>query len=171
MIKLLKVLCGLGAPISLPASDEILCTDIDQLRDLDPRERLPRLRKAKREALCLHLENHVTAISDAAGRDQVLADMLLGGFIGSDDPSTPYSHATLYQSFYGKPLSAEQITRWTCRAMHAARRVPFPDQAASTVRLPAASITLRRRMVSAGGRTNFPAPVGGRQLHSHPSLA
>ncbi len=125
--RLVVSICDLGAPISLPAPNEILCADLEQLRGLAPRQRMVRLRAAKREALRQYLADCVDQIAEASGSDDGQAATLLGGFIADDfvgrddDRTTPRSHATLALHFYGAPLPDKDIRRWTRMAVAAAR--------------------------------------------------
>jgi hypothetical protein len=109
----------LGAPISLPASDDVLCIDLDLRPSV--------LRKAKRHALHQYLCECVDEIAKASGDPDADATMLLMGFIGDDSSSTPRSHATLHQQFYGKRLSPTEIQRWSRFALGAARAPVGPD--------------------------------------------
>jgi hypothetical protein len=133
--RLIEVLFELGAPISLPAADELLCADLQQLQDVGPHRRLRCLQKAKDEALRQYLADCIDQISAAAECDDGSAAMLLGGFIaddftGRDEQSTPRAHATLVQYFYGKPLSHGQIRNWT-RLARAAAKAPNAEDRAS----------------------------------------
>jgi hypothetical protein len=128
--RLVEFLTDLGAPFRL-APDNLLCLDIGWPVD---REHLKQIRLAKSEALRRYLDDRVDEIREAAEDDDGWhVEMLLGGFIQDDFPgrseqSTPRSHATLAQQFYGKPLPAAEIRRWTRLAISAAAR---PDNAAA----------------------------------------
>jgi hypothetical protein len=126
---LVEKLFELGAPISLPASDDVLCMDLELLFLVPARQRMAVLRKAKREALQQYLCDCVDEIAEAAGDPNSDPATLLNGFIGNDSPSTPRSHATLQQRFYDKLLSPSEIRRWSRLALGAAHLPVHPDRA------------------------------------------
>lgn len=134
--RLTEVLFELGAPILLPAADELLCADLQPLQDVDPARRLCFLQKAKDEALRQYLADCIDQISAAAELDDGSAAVLLGGFIaddftGRDEQSTPRAHATLALRFYGEPLPPDQIRKWTRLARAAAKAPNARDRAAA----------------------------------------
>jgi hypothetical protein len=125
---LVEKLFELGAPISLSASDAILCEDIELLRQMEPVQRRAALRKAKRDALQQYLCDCIDQIAEAAGDGRLDLETLLGGFVGTDSPVTPVTHATLHQQFYGAPLSTRDIERWNRLANAAAQQPTGEDR-------------------------------------------
>lgn len=127
--RLVEKLCELGAPIEIPASDEILCRDLDVLVAVDPKRRMKTLQRAKREALRQYLADCVDQIAEASAGDAGEVRTLLGGFIGIEGESTtPPSHATLSLEFYGDRLPAKDVTRWTKLALAAAQPPSAADR-------------------------------------------
>lgn len=129
---LVQFLVNLGAPFRL-APDHLLCVDFGWPVD---REHLGLIRRAKKEALLLYLDDCVDAIREAAEDENGIADILLGGFIhdpfeGRDEASTPRAQAILVQHFYGKPLSRSDVRKWIRIAVAAAKPIIIQDRAAA----------------------------------------
>lgn len=114
-----------GAPVSLPASDDLLALDLaSELGFLPRSSRMVWLKAAMRAVLQTFLADCVDQIRDAA--QDGMTETLLGGFVqddfpGRDNTSTPSDHATLNLNFYGKPLPESIVRKWTMLAFAAAQ--------------------------------------------------